>query len=323
MGEWRVTGQKRAVQMLRGAIGRGRVGHAYLLVGPAGSGKGALARAFAQALNCVVEDPPCNQCPTCRRISRSEDFDVREIGVAEGHQVIQIDQVREFERRASLTSSGSRYKIAIVSRAELLTEEAANAFLKTLEEPPRNTVIVLGAPAREAVLATVASRCIAVNLGPVARAEIRQALAGELELTADDLELILDHADGRPGWAIDMALNAEKLENFKQTVSTLVEALAEGPVGRLNWAQELGPDRERALEAVEVLARYHGVEGRRFARASLEAEPSGFEREGFGPWLRNLRRIRFAHDALRANTMVRPTTDSLALALEELPGRAR
>ncbi len=320
MGKWRVTGQERVAQMLRGAIERNRVAHAYLLVGPTGCGKIATARNFAQALNCQHADPPCQECAACLRIARGEDFDVREIDVGEARQLIPIDQVREIEHRVSLKATGSKYKITIVPRAELFSREAADALLKILEEPPPRTIMILSARSTESVPETLASRCIQIRMTVPARKTIAELLSHGRPAGGSDRELILDYAEGRPHWAVEMADDPKLLDEFKQRLIAMQERLAGDARSKLGMADKIGNQRRAALEELELLAGYHGVVAR--ARRVEDAAGGGDsenDHQFYASWAANLNRIRAGINALNANTMVASTLDDLFLDLAEIP----
>src|SRR5438270_5686853 len=181
-----VSGQERPVRLLRGALERGRVHHAYLLAGPEGVGKELLARTFAQAANCEVDDVcarPCGSCQSCRGIERGNFPDVSFLMpqtelLARGlvsradlegipSKEIRVDDVRALARRLSFAALRGRRKIAIVTPADAMNERAQNTLLKTLEEPPAGTTFLLVSANPDALLPTIRSRCARVQLGPV------------------------------------------------------------------------------------------------------------------------------------------------------------
>ena len=321
MAEWQVAGHEGAVRLLRGMIRRERVAHAYVFAGPARCGKATLARVFAKALNCEEgPDGPCQVCGSCRRIAAGEDFDVSEIVVPEKRHRIQIEQIREFHRRTALTAVGRRYKMGIVTQAELMSEGAANAFLKTLEEPPPRTVIVLATPRLEMLPATVVSRCVVVRLGPVAREDLRELVRSRGELGEADAVMIEEYAEGMAGWAVEMAEDGTRFEEFKEELKEWEAVLRGGAIERVRLVEKLAPDRVAAQEAVNMLARYHAVLARRrwdtAARGVGEAGPTAREAE---VWVENMACIQRALWALGANTMVRPTLAELLISVGE-PG---
>ena len=152
MNEWnRIVGHDWAVDILRAAIRHERVGHAYLITGPAQVGKTTLARTFAQALNCQAADVaarPCGKCRPCQLIAADRHTDVRllqpEVG-SRGNPIIKIDQIRTLQQELSLAAYEARWKVAILRQFEAANASAANAFLKTLEEPPRQVVLLMTA----------------------------------------------------------------------------------------------------------------------------------------------------------------------------------
>ena len=174
------------MRQLRGALERGNAHHAYLLAGPEGVGKELLARTFAQATNCEVEDVsarPCGACASCRGIERGNFPDVTVLMpqtemLARGliaradlegapSKEIRVDDVRALARRLSFAALRGRRKIAIVTPADALNERAQNTLLKTLEEPPPGTTFLMISANPDALLPTIRSRCARVQLGPV------------------------------------------------------------------------------------------------------------------------------------------------------------
>lgn len=151
-----VLGQPRVREFFRATIASGRVSHAYLLTGPAGSNKTSAAYAFAQAILC--EKNGCGECDDCARVLRRRHPDVHYYA-PEGAQGYLVEQIREIVSDVSLAPIRAKSKVYILDRVDLLGTQAANAFLKTLEEPVPGVVFVLLGRTREGVLPTIVSRC--------------------------------------------------------------------------------------------------------------------------------------------------------------------
>ena len=162
--------QKLIAGQLRRSLEHGRLAHAYLFTGPRGTGKVEMARTLAKALNCLKKtDDSCDQCDSCRRINEDIHPDVYWIRPESKSRRISVDQIRAFERAAHLKSTSARVKVGIIEDADCLGMEASNAFLKTLEEPPAQTIIILLTPQPQRLLPTILSRCLRISFGPAGR----------------------------------------------------------------------------------------------------------------------------------------------------------
>jgi DNA polymerase-3 subunit gamma/tau len=154
-----VVGQTHVVRTLRNAVEQGKVHHAYLFVGSRGTGKTSMAKILARSLNCERGGPtvtPCGECESCVTIASGTSIDVIEMDAASNRSV---DDVRDLRERVAYAPAGGHWKVYILDEAHMLTKEAWNAFLKTLEEPPPNTVFVLATTESHKVMATIADRC--------------------------------------------------------------------------------------------------------------------------------------------------------------------
>ena len=161
-----LVGQKHVARTLRNTVTQNRVGHAYLFVGPRGTGKTTTARIFAKLLNCEAptRSEPCCECRSCREIARSASLDVIEIDGASHNKV---DDIRDIRENVIYTPSRSRYKIYIIDEVHMLSNAAWNALLKTLEEPPEHVKFLFATTEPHKVLPTVLSRCQRFDLAPI------------------------------------------------------------------------------------------------------------------------------------------------------------
>ncbi|MBC7354080.1 MAG: DNA polymerase III subunit gamma/tau, partial [Thermogutta sp.] len=190
-----LVGQEHVATALKNAIKTGRIGHAYLFTGARGVGKTSTARIFSKALNCVKgpTTEPCNECDICRSISAGEDIDVLEIDGASNRG---IEEIRQLRQNVVVRPSRARFKIYIIDEVHMLTKEAFNALLKTLEEPPEHVKFIFCTTEPNKVPVTILSRCqrfdfagiesqtIVARLKQILEAENVAAEAGVLELLA-------------------------------------------------------------------------------------------------------------------------------------------
>jgi len=170
-----VVGQQHVTRTLSNAVQSGRVAHAYIFSGARGVGKTTTARVLAKALNCVKGPAaePCNECDSCREIGLGSSLDVIEIDAASNRG---IDQIRELREMVRYAPAGGRYKVVILDEAHMLTDEASNALLKTLEEPPDKVIFVMATTEPESLAETIRSRSQHFHFRALSFAEIVDAL---------------------------------------------------------------------------------------------------------------------------------------------------
>jgi DNA polymerase-3 subunit gamma/tau len=195
-----VVGQEHVVRTLRNAVEQGKVHHAYLFVGSRGTGKTSMAKILAACLNCergpTIE--PCGCCDSCRAIAGATSLDVIEMDAASNNSV---DDIRELRERVAYAPVSGRSKVYILDEAHMLSTQAWNAFLKTLEEPPPDTIFVLATTEAQKVLPTVVDRCHRFDFGrpgveQIAAVLRRAAAAEAIELPDAAVGLIARHATG-------------------------------------------------------------------------------------------------------------------------------
>jgi DNA polymerase-3 subunit delta' len=257
---WDVIGHERAVESLRRAISSDRLPHALLFTGPAGVGKTRLALEVAKVLNCVGDDPPCQVCIHCRQIESGVHPDVSLIERVDGKESIAIQQVRELRETASLRPFQGRTRIYIIAGAEALTLQAADALLKTLEEPQPQVRILLTATDGERLPPTVVSRCRMISLHPVETPLISRALQ-ERSQDGAEANRLARLAQGSVGWALRAAKQPKLATEREAMVERLCSVMDLELEQRLQLAETLGGDRKdrstvrRNLELLLLLGR--------------------------------------------------------------------
>jgi DNA polymerase III subunit delta' len=326
-----IVGHEWAVQLLGGAIAHQRIGHAYLITGPAQIGKTTLARTFAQALNCEAEsvaERPCGHCRACKLIATDRHPDVRLIEPevsSRGSLSLKIETIRELQRGLNLAAYEGRYKVAILKRFDAANQNAANAFLKTLEEPPGNVILLLTATDADALLDTITSRCRTVELRPLPTLLIEQSLATRWAVPDERAHLLAHLADGRLGWAVQAAQEPAILQERTEKIGQL-QTILEGNRGqRFGHADKLANKPELIPPLLQIwlswwrdlLLLSQGNSNGRFApvtnidrQAALHAQAQRWDKKAI---LRSLQETRRALWQLERNANTRLVLENLFL----------
>ncbi len=247
MGFKEIIGQQKPLAVLTAALASGRLHHAYLFVGPEGVGKHLVAIAMAKALHCSeIRNDFCGGCVNCRRIGDGNHPDVRVVEPLTGKKEISIQQIRELEREFSYRSFTGKPKIVVIDPATLLNLSSQNALLKTLEEPPQNSLIVLIAPNEGGLLATLRSRCLRLSFTPVPRQEVAAFLQSQHGMNGADADFLAALGMGSIG--ATLALDKTEVIEKRKTWTGLLGALkARDYQGAMAAAEALATSREEAL----------------------------------------------------------------------------
>ena len=262
---WQIIGQGKAINLLQHGLQNNPM-HAYLFVGPEHIGKMTAAQNLAMALNCEASDRPCLVCPSCKKIAAGNHTDVRVIGIlqkeeeGEEAKVISIRQVEDIQHSASLPPFEGKHKVFIIDGAELLSGEAANRFLKTLEEPESNVTFILIATNEKLLLPTVISRCQRIEFPPVPVDELTKALTEKMSIEPERAKLLAALSRGCPGWAIIATDDGSVLEKRKEDLDRLVSLIRAGAEERFAYAARLAAgftgDRKAVYDVLDMWRDY-------------------------------------------------------------------
>ncbi len=334
-----IIGQQKQIEQLERARRNNRVAHAYLFFGPDGVGKERVAFAFAQALNCTAgENQPCGSCESCRKIERLAHPDVRlvaserELGdrglfeEGKGGQPSaqiknsQLDELSDlFRHRPYL----GRWKVVVVVDADLMNANSQNRFLKTLEEPSADSVIILVTAHPEALLPTVRSRCQSLAFGPLATDQVTGFLKKRHALDEERARVLAAMAQGSLGRADEIA-RGDVLQDRDGLVDGFFRALRGDLADVLDLAEEYSRGRDQALDALSLLEIWCrdlllcklGVSARLLVnqdrRQVVADQADGYSSRRLLAWIQGIRRTR---DGFRVNANPKMALESLLLEM--------
>jgi DNA polymerase-3 subunit delta' len=256
---WGILGHEWAVDLLREHVARQVNRHAYLITGPQGVGRRTLGIRLAQALNCpqpIKPGVPCRTCRTCTQIDRMVHPDLSVVQAESIGGVLKVDQIRELQHSLSLAPYEARFRVALLLRFEEANASAANALLKTLEEPPPQVVFVLTAESAERLMPTITSRCEVLRLRPLPLLVASQGLEAYWELPAERASLLAHLSGGRPGYAVRLHQEAELLDQRQTWLDDQFHLLSSNRVERFAYAEGLAREKDSLREALRVWLSY-------------------------------------------------------------------
>jgi DNA polymerase-3 subunit delta' len=253
---WSLIGHQWAVELLNNHLERGGPRHAYLFTGPSGIGRRTLALRFAEAIN---SEPMGTVDPVSKlheQYQRMQHPDLSVVQRQEGDRDLKIEAVRDLQRTLSLAPYMSNYRVALLLNFEDANPSAANAVLKTLEEPNPRVVLLVTAESSEALLPTIVSRCEVVRLRPVPLEQVAEGLQHQHNAAPEQARLLAHIASGRPGYAVHLFQNPELLAQRQTWLDEQRGLLAGDRVARFAYAEGMSKDKEMLPQQLLVWLAY-------------------------------------------------------------------
>jgi DNA polymerase III subunit delta' len=241
---WQIVENTGVISLLQNSLQCGRLPNAYLVSGPEHVGKMTLALNIAQALNCSADVKPCRKCPSCLKIDSGKHADVQIVGLNNSNlkdskaKEIGIERIRDIQHSASLPPFEGKYKVFIIDGAELLSNEASNCLLKTLEEPVGNVIYLLLTVNEQSILPTVISRCQRLELKPLSCDTIEKNLDNR-NIEPFKAKLLSRLSHGCLGWAINATEDETLLEARSEQVKNILEVMQSGLEERFEYSSQL------------------------------------------------------------------------------------
>lgn len=243
-----ITGHQQQIKLLENAINNSRVAHAYLFEGPDGVGKRLVALSFAQGLLCATGNS-CNSCSACRKVQSNSHPDL--FLLKTDASSIKIEQIRTLQQQLVLRPFEANHKICLIDDAERLTPEAANALLKTLEEPQSGTLIILISSQADKLLPTIRSRCQRLTFSRLSQQELARHLASNLALSATDASVLAAVSDGSFKRAFGQNLDLY-LKNRPLLIQSLSALSATSTIQTFELAEKLRLEKDLINEILEI-----------------------------------------------------------------------
>ncbi len=249
MNTRQVIGQSLLMEKMDTLLSAGRIVHAYLFTGPKGSGKKTFSTLLAQTLLCTDPgDKPCHICHTCRQTDSGNHPDIIAIRPDKGKTGIGVDMIRSMQTDINIKPYQGNYKIYIVEQAHTMTEQAQNALLKTLEEPPGYALLLLLADNMAAMLPTVLSRCQQLRLLPMPRDEVAQIIQSKHDIPYAEAMVYAALSQGIPGRGLDFADSSE----FKDKRASLLSGIQSSDLSTLDLWGPFSDSKDRVDELLDT-----------------------------------------------------------------------
>ena len=276
---WKTLGQDHLIARLQPALEQRRESHAYLLTGPPHVGKLTLGLEIAQAVNCLAFSKaplpggptggaPCGECAQCQRIADRLHADVRVVDLEftravsgrENATAISIDAIRELERSVNLNPFEGSRSVVIIDGASTMTVDAANALLKTLEEPPPGVLFLLLTDEEESLLSTIRSRCQTLQLLPMSRQQMMDHFAVNHGIAKEEADRLYRLSRGCLGWALRALAEPQLLDQRQADLERIRETVTAGLDAKFAYANEVaslfGSNRPAARELLSLWLRW-------------------------------------------------------------------
>jgi DNA polymerase-3 subunit delta' len=245
-----IYGHGKQIAILKSAIAKDRVAHAYLFYGMEGIGKRTTAAVFARALNCGAANPPCDACSSCRKAEHKNHPDIFTI-MPDG-QFIKIGAIKELQEQMRFRPSEGRSRVFVMPEADRMNPSAANALLKTLEEPSAKNILVLATARPQALPMTILSRCQHLRFTPLQKEEVARFLVEQEDLAEEAAFILAASSGGSIGKALKMK-SADYIVQRNGIIDHLAADESADPIKRLALACRLGTEREEIVERLEIL----------------------------------------------------------------------
>src|SRR5512140_453633 len=245
-----IYGHAKQIGILKGAMAKDRIAHAYLFYGMEGIGKRTVASVFARALTCEGETPPCDVCASCQKAERKNHPDI--ITIAAEGQFIKIGAVKELQEQMTFGRREGRLRVFILAEADRMNAAAANALLKTLEEPSAGNILLLTTSRPHALPVTILSRCQHLRFTPLPRHAVDRYLREKESLDGEAAAVLAASSGGSIGRALEMKRD-DWLSVRNEIIEHLSEDAAADPLKKLAFAGRFGTERDEILEGLEIL----------------------------------------------------------------------
>ena len=248
-----IYGHERQIAILKKAIAQRRVGHAYLFSGINSIGKRTLASQFAKALNCDQADnlfDACGKCSSCLKVQHASHSDI--IFIAADGQFIRINAIREIQEQMKFKPLEGRWRAVIIDDADKMNDQAANALLKTLEEPSASNILILISSKPYSMPATIISRCRHMRFNPLSAAAVARFLVEHEGIEQQKSGLLAGLSGGSIGRALE--LDQEDIASYRaEIMQLLMNTQKDDPISLLNLASFFGQDKKKIKQGLDII----------------------------------------------------------------------